>query len=68
MEICSLEKCTREQGIEGEYKQEEGYEVCMGCCTKGGSSGAVCVEKMVDVNSIHCATCGYWVHGQCLGV
>ena len=21
--------------------------------------------KMVGVNSIHCATCGYWVHGQC---
>ena len=21
--------------------------------------------KRVGVNSIHCATCGYWVHGQC---
>ena len=20
--------------------------------------------KRVDVNSIHCATCGYWVHGN----
>ena len=20
------------------------------------------------MNSIHCATCGYWVHKQCLGV
>ena len=20
------------------------------------------------MNSIHCATCGYWVHGRCLGV
>ena len=24
--------------------------------------------KRVGVNSIHCATCGYWVHGQCSGV
>ena len=24
--------------------------------------------KRVDVNSIHCTMCGYWVHGQCLGV
>ena len=24
--------------------------------------------KRVGVNSIHCATCGYWVHGRCLGV
>ena len=24
--------------------------------------------KRVGVNSIHCTTCGYWVHGQCLGV
>ena len=21
--------------------------------------------KRVSVNSIHCATCGYWVHGRC---
>ena len=21
-----------------------------------------------SVNSIHCATCGYWVHGRCSGV
>ena len=28
---------------------------------------AVCVERGT-VNSIHCATCGYWVDGQCLGV
>ena len=24
--------------------------------------------KRVGVNSIYCATCGYWVHGQCSGV
>ena len=24
--------------------------------------------KRVGVNSIHCATCGYWVHEQCSGV
>ena len=24
--------------------------------------------KRVGVNSIHCATCGYWVHGRCSGV
>ena len=24
--------------------------------------------KRVSVKSIHCATHGYWVHGQCLGV
>ena len=24
--------------------------------------------KRVGVNSIQCATCGYWVHGRCLGV
>ena len=26
---------------------------------------SVCGKK-VGVNSIHCATCGYWVHVQCL--
>ena len=32
--------------IEGEYKQDKGYEVCMGYCTKGGSSGPKqCVWK-----------------------
>ena len=25
---------------------------------------SVC-RKRVGVNSIHCTTCGYWVHGQC---
>ena len=24
--------------------------------------------KRVGVNSIHCATCGYWVHGRCSGM
>ena len=24
--------------------------------------------KRVGVNAIHCATCGYWVHGRCSGV
>ena len=24
--------------------------------------------KRVGVNSIQCATCGYWVHGRCTGV
>ena len=24
--------------------------------------------KRVGVNSIHCTTCGYWVHGRCSGV
>ena len=24
--------------------------------------------KRVGVNSINCATCGYWVHGRCSGV
>ena len=28
---------------------------------------SVC-EKRVGVNSIQCATCGYWVHGRCTGV
>ena len=28
---------------------------------------SVCGTRM-GVNSIHCATCGYWVHGQCSGV
>ena len=28
---------------------------------------SVC-ERRVCVNLIHCPTCGYWVHGQCLGV
>ena len=43
---------------------------CMGWCTKGGSSGSrhcVC-GKRVGIKSIHCATCGYWVHGRCSGV
>ena len=40
----------------------------MGCCAKGGSSGLMqCVWKE-GVNSIHCATCGYWVHRCCSGV
>ena len=25
-------------------------------------------RKRVGVNSIHCTTCGYWVHGRCSGV
>ena len=25
-------------------------------------------RKSVGVNSIQCATCGYWVHGRCTGV
>ena len=25
-------------------------------------------RKRVCVNSIHCTTCGYWMHGQCLGM
>ena len=25
-------------------------------------------RKRMGVNSIHCATCGYWVYGQCSGV
>ena len=29
------------------------------CCVCG---------KRVGVNSNHCATCGYWVYGQCSGV
>ena len=28
---------------------------------------SVCGKRVV-VNSIHCATCGYWVHGQCSGL
>ena len=28
---------------------------------------SVC-RKLVGLNSIHCITCGYWVHGRCLGV
>ena len=24
--------------------------------------------KSLGVNPIHCTTCGYWVHGQCLGM
>ena len=28
---------------------------------------SVC-RKRVGVNSIHCATCGYWVHRRCSGV
>ena len=24
--------------------------------------------KRMGVNSIHCTTCGYWVHGRCSGV
>ena len=28
---------------------------------------SVCGKK-VGVNSIHCATCDYWVHGRCSGV
>ena len=24
--------------------------------------------KRVGVNSFHCATCGYWLHGRCSGV
>jgi len=42
----------------------------MKCCAKGGSSATMqCVcGKRVDVNSIHCATCGYRVHRPCSGV
>ena len=36
---------------------------------KEGSVGPMqCVWKRVGVNSIHCTTCGYWVHGWCSGV
>ena len=28
---------------------------------------SVC-RKRVGVNSIHCTTCGYWVHRRCSGV
>ena len=28
---------------------------------------SVCGKK-VGVNSIHCTTCGYWVHWRCSGV
>ena len=32
--------------IEGEYKPDEGYEVCTRWCTKGGTSGSMqCVWK-----------------------
>ena len=42
-------------------------------CTRDGVLKEAAVDlcsvcgKRVGVNSIHCATCGYWVHGQCLG-
>ena len=45
--------------------------MCTGWCTEGGSSGPMQCgvhEKTVCVNSIHCTTCGYWVHKRCSGV
>ena len=43
-------------------------------CARDGVPKAAAVDpcsmcgKRVAVNSIHCATCGYWVHGRCSGV
>ena len=43
-------------------------------CARDGAPKEAAVDpcsvcgKRVGVNSIHCATCGYWVHGRCSGV
>ena len=43
-------------------------------CARDGVQKEAAVEpcsvhgKRVGVNSIQCATCGYWVHGRCSGV
>ena len=43
-------------------------------CARDGALKKAAVDpcsvcgKRVGVNSIHCATCGYWVHGRCSGV
>ena len=35
-------------------------------CQKREQCGPMqCVWKEGGVNSIHCTTCGYWVHGRC---
>ena len=41
---------------EGEYKQDEGYEMCSGWCSEGGSSGSMqCVWKEggCELNPLH---------------
>ena len=43
-------------------------------CARDGAPKEAAVDpcsvcgRRVGVNSIHCATCGYWVHGTCSGV
>ena len=40
----------------------------MRCAQDGVPKEAAVCGKRVGVNSIHCATCGYCVHGRCSGV
>ena len=43
-------------------------------CARNGAPKEAAVDpcsvcgKRAGVNSIHCSTCGYWVHGRCSGV
>ena len=46
-------------------KQDEGYEMSSGWCKEAAVNPCSVCGKRVGVNSIHCATCGYWVHERC---
>ena len=78
--ICEIKKETRQRFVAWRNALEsKGLKVnisktkVMRCAHDGApmeaavDSCSVC-GKRVGVNSIHCTTCGYWVHGQCSGV
>ena len=65
MEICSLEKS---KGLTMNINKMKVMRCAWDVTPKEAVDQCSVCGKRVGVNSIHCATCGYWVNGGCLGV